>query len=469
VIHISASQIETYKLCPSKWAWQYIKKIKPTQQKGAEFGSELHETLAHYLDTGEITGAEDIKLMIHKAVEALLLPFPKSKHIKIEQEFKLPIDIDVSLVGKIDCVEGGSLPRVIDHKYLSNFNFCKTEEDLETDIQAIIYSYAFKKLWAAGEDWVYNKWIYYNASGYDRPKKVGPQKAIIIVRKLNEVEKQFNALKEIYIDPMVTALKTSASEQTLNYLGCEAYGGCPFKSLCKPGKKILSAVLAQDHATKTGETNMASKSSELIERLRKTSNASSPKNEEPAQSKRPLLPLLKKKKTTEAIETPIDGAVSADATAALTNFFSESTDENSFKFAAKDLPPVVKDTPPKKPLKKRQQEDGATTINQTPPETVKNLRVLYGVSVVKSNNENIVHLLDFLEPVSEKICKENNVKHWAAIQYTSKAVLITAVEEYLTCGTFDVTLVCQATSLEAQVLKDVLIKHAASFYEGERT
>lgn len=164
---LSFSQIDTYKTCPLQYKYQYVLKIPTPPSHAASFGETVHKTLQKfYMEvlTDRKTGEKRLVELFHslwiplgyqdknheqtrkKAGEEMLVLFFKTFHnphariIALEKPFKIKIDKDTSVTGKIDRVDakpGGDI-EIIDYKTGKK----PEEKKLKNSLQLSIYALA---------------------------------------------------------------------------------------------------------------------------------------------------------------------------------------------------------------------------------------------------------------------------------------------------------------------------------------
>ena len=224
MIKISPTQLTLFSLCPRKWAFSYIEKRKSPPSPSMEFGLEGHKAIEDYLKGGDLPD-NDIGQLVTKAIDKDLLPLPNEKNIAIEKEilFSIPIDdVEAYYFGFIDilCFEQ---QMIIDHKFTKSFRYMKSEEDLITDPQSLIYSYAL--MLELKSQTCINRWIYYAAAGNNRPRKVIGVKPVEITRTIEEVKLELKNYNSVVME--INTIRESkgkdANEVRANISACAAY------------------------------------------------------------------------------------------------------------------------------------------------------------------------------------------------------------------------------------------------------
>lgn len=168
---LSYTQIETYKLCPLQYKYQYILKIPFLPQATTSFGESIHNTLYFFyqafLKNKNITKKELIEiynrqwipigynsklhqLKMKKEGERILLNFFENFHHKniniigLEKKFKVKVVNKISIVGKIDRLDKLEKNKIeiIDYKT----GKLPEEKEIDKNLQLPIYALAIKNI-----------------------------------------------------------------------------------------------------------------------------------------------------------------------------------------------------------------------------------------------------------------------------------------------------------------------------------
>lgn len=241
---LSASQIDTYKDCPRKWAWNKIEGLEQTQAASAELGEMIHTQLERHLLGYPMDFTVGGKFGVGRPAELAataihLLPPPRFPGLRVEDKFD---KVDLSAYdnpgylfsGRIDwCLIAdlkGDGPELIigDHKSTSDIAaWAKTPEVLRTDTQAIIYArYGLTHL-APHLEKVSLQWTYIQT----RNRKISVPVTIDLTRA--EVSIAFESI-EATAREMVEVRQSGkrALDLAPNPDTCEKYGGCSFQGNC---------------------------------------------------------------------------------------------------------------------------------------------------------------------------------------------------------------------------------------------
>ena len=247
-MRISPTQITKYRRCQRLYAFEYVEGFKPPPSDKQQFGTDVHSELEQWLRDGRVPSNTPEGQTAKQGIKKGWLPTP-DKGLFIEQEFAIDWDEDLEMIGFIDCVvppDLADVPIVIDHKTTSSLNWCKTEEDLAKDEQAIIYSTVVAQQFKAQK--VKARWIYYSASnpksGRRKPNGARP------------VEVEFDVTSKSFLDLLKALLRDSKRIRRIRKRGikgralvpspqsCEMFGGCPHKERCNlSGEDRLEAYM----------------------------------------------------------------------------------------------------------------------------------------------------------------------------------------------------------------------------------
>ena len=185
---VSASQLETFTTCQRKWAWEKVAGFASDETEATLLGGRVHKILEDYLEHGTLPDQSTREGEIATA-GLHLLPPPKLPNQRIEFAFKFRSPRGNVYQGRKDFTllpaAPGDIPLVGDHKTTSDFRWAKSDEDLRTNIQALIY--AADELLRARTEAVDLEWIYYRTRGAPQARKT----SLRILAE--EVDKAFGA------------------------------------------------------------------------------------------------------------------------------------------------------------------------------------------------------------------------------------------------------------------------------------
>jgi hypothetical protein len=299
--HASASQITLYRRCNRKWWFNKIQGLPIAVGKAAELGKEIHRQLENYFRYGIMPQSPVARV----GIEGGWLPAHDTDefHLHVEAPVELHFDsMPVKVIGFSDLVmcerhskwsratDWTNKVSVLDHKTTSNFKYCKSEEELRGDPQAIIYG-----LWALckfepASDVIEFTHLYYNT-------KSPACRKIQITLDRGELEEAFARIVED-LHRMDADANSAPEAVAANAAACSDYGGCPFRARCAQigdAPQDGLAALIQSAKTNAGPDKRTTEEGEMKMPFNK--------NNESAFSK-----LLRRRKeqsdTTAVVETP---------------------------------------------------------------------------------------------------------------------------------------------------------------------
>lgn len=209
-------------MCLRKWYFIKIDGLPTPTTKAQATGIDVHAQLEGYLKTGRMPTS----LIARVGLEHLPDPATVSpENVEHEFEFTHP-DLPAKLVGIIDLVEPGEMPpRITDHKTTSDFQYCKTEEQLQSNTQAIIYgNYAAKSLFDTLP--LHFRHIYYRTRGSAQSRVVeAVLDADLLYDGFERIVSTMHTMKKASIVASADKIEPTPS-------ACSAYGGCPFRMNC---------------------------------------------------------------------------------------------------------------------------------------------------------------------------------------------------------------------------------------------
>ena len=246
MILLSASQLELYKDCPRKWGFRYLDGIVTPPHPAALLGTEVQdEQIDPYLLTGR---GFDFSRPSGEIAQKLvpLLPAPQSPGLVLRRKFEIPSPSGLfSYRGEFDIyaadskiVPGlvGGVPLLGDIKTTGNLKYAKTAEKLCTDIQAQLYAMVI--LFEEPTDELDAVWFYTRTRGAPKAER---HHVRLIASHVAEQFKIIDALGKECATIKVQA--PTAADLPPNARMCDAYGGCPFRSICNLSPAVHSAAI----------------------------------------------------------------------------------------------------------------------------------------------------------------------------------------------------------------------------------
>jgi RecB family exonuclease len=322
LVYVSASQVETYNRCPRLWAYQYIWGERTPPSKSQALGTHIHALFEDYAQTGQMRAVTtDDSIAFNDIVQAGIPFMPKNlpdPAVFVEHEIQMPTHVDgVIWKGYIDLVDlRDGAPAVYDHKTCSDFRYCKTPQELASNVQMVSYG-----LWALQtkpqEELVELKHLYHRTKG---SPKCNPVSIRVTRRHINaEWDKIGETVREMH--NLVGSQPASPQDVFPNTDACGAYGGCFFRQRCGITPSLF--------AFQTPKTNKQQEStmsmSKLRERLEGKMNGTVPLSatSAPAAAATPKAPTqdeqlakagftpahIKQLKAEDAVQEALDGRI----------------------------------------------------------------------------------------------------------------------------------------------------------------
>ena len=268
----SATQIKKFASCTRLWGWEYLEGIKPPQGAAAELGGNCHTVLEGWLAQGI---APDPATKEGKIVMPCLPHLPQpSKTLEVERQFLFELSghlyrgfVDLGYWADGEPYSMSRVWVVHDHKTTSDFMWALTEEDLLSDVQAILY--AKEAMDRHQVDAVLLSWLYMRT----KRKAIAEPRRILIDRStvesgmlvIQHYTDQMAELRRKHL-PIVREKQHQPGEDSIvltldyNAYECGAYGGCPFKDRCNLSRREkMRSIMAQDTTRGTLKERMAAR------------------------------------------------------------------------------------------------------------------------------------------------------------------------------------------------------------------
>jgi len=227
----SPSKIKTARLCGRKFYGVYVEKWDTGPKPAADFGTDVHALLEHYLGSGELPSSavaldwqsDDRQRAIQVALAAIPhLPMPPVPDIELEGWARIPLSDGTIMLGRVDMWEP-NLHRVTDFKTTSNFRYSLSEEQLAVDPQVITYAYSR----IGDADSVDVRFLYLKTRAPYYTKEV----TVSFTREeIQDAWAKLVANDVANIDEIIQADSFADVEPDLS--ACSAFGGCPFRTKC---------------------------------------------------------------------------------------------------------------------------------------------------------------------------------------------------------------------------------------------
>ncbi len=254
----SASQITTFRRCPRRWWFRSVGKLEEPTRPSAQLGTDVHAVIERYTRDGVTPGGDEAGAIASAALHHLPLPGTVPAD-RVEAAFCLRGSADLPLarpiIGKIDRIDlptplspGVYMPgRVVDYKTLSDFRYMRTAEDLQQDVQAIVYGtvsaeyFAGRKLpalrlgdslfhgYVVQPGWLRHVRFQHLYLRTTKPYKSDTCQTVLtpdgLLAGLRGIASSLDAMAEV-------SRIALPGEVAGNLEACGYYGGCPRRDLC---------------------------------------------------------------------------------------------------------------------------------------------------------------------------------------------------------------------------------------------
>lgn len=256
---VSPSQIKTHLLCPRKWYFEKVLKIRAPETANLALGTMLHGQVEDWYEKG----VEPEHLSAAKVVELPEVPEP-GPGILIEQprDYKMNMDIEgVPVKGRIDLIrppdESGQF-LVVDWKSTKDWRWVKSPEELARDPQCAVYLEYGTRLFPEATSGLFT-----HGYMHTQLKKGGARTSSADPKTVEEIHEAFDTLRPVVVAMKQTAAAPDVEDTEAVRSACDAFGGCFYKKegLC-PGVAVSRGVLVDfdnDSSTNEGEDGMSLK------------------------------------------------------------------------------------------------------------------------------------------------------------------------------------------------------------------
>ena len=225
--HVSASQITTFMDCPRKWYLNKIVGLDSPSSDAAELGRAVHEQLETYLQ-GE-GHPDESKAGVIAQQGLRYLPDPSSElfiESAVHESFPLT-DAPVPVLGYIDVFippQGTTRAEIIDHKTTSSRKWTKSEDELRTNTQLMLYASAILNADPSMQD-ISLTHIYYGT------KELFSFRVSVVVTRAH-VFYEYSQICATIKEMMKASTADNAEGVYAERSACSKYGGCPFRLAC---------------------------------------------------------------------------------------------------------------------------------------------------------------------------------------------------------------------------------------------
>jgi hypothetical protein len=260
VSHLSASQLETFALCPRKWGLARLDKIREPESTALKDGSAYHAVAERYLATGKIDHSGKYGEWLSAAVKHLPTPPINPDHIEQWFCFEVPTmrattDPAAGMIGFRGRVDLWLSWLILDHKTCSDFKWAKTSADLATGVQSVLYAHAHLRDKAPGDS-ISLRWVYVRKRGAAASVAVDAtltrEQAADVFRRVHlPLAKAITLARNAHADGTIT----TGNDLPPNPRACSAFGGCYYAATgdCKlTSNERMKALMSRGN-----DTNMA--------------------------------------------------------------------------------------------------------------------------------------------------------------------------------------------------------------------
>ena len=253
-MNVSPTQVSKARRCWRIIAFEYVEGIKPPPSVKQVFGTDVHKQLERWLSKGVPPDDTPEGRTAKQGIKKGWLPTP-GPHLMTEHRMRYQVIPGVFIKGYIDCVapyeisEKISGPLVIDHKTTSDLRWAKTEEELASDPQALMYV-----AWAMlhfGVPEVLARWVYYAASNPTGKSPRAPRGAKPVQRLFDSRDPAFielvaGILRDVHRIVYIRRTGIKALDLPPSPGSCGMYGGCAHEYRCNlSGGDRIAAYMGQ--------------------------------------------------------------------------------------------------------------------------------------------------------------------------------------------------------------------------------
>jgi len=252
--------------CQRRWWFAKVQRVPEPEEKQHVEGQKVHSEIEHYIKTGEN--------ILGDVAKAGLRFIPRHPELLVERDMSKGLTADgIPVIGRIDLIDPVGMyidehgeyqddppdsVEVIDWKTTSNLKYAKTPQELLQTVQMSGYG-MYASIAFPGTEYIRLSHVYFQTRGAHRAVKS------TALFSLAEIQDRWHTIEEVVKQMRVVAKVSSAEDVPPNVDSCNAYRGCPFKSICPiPKTSVLTNLFSK------GDSSMGS----LFDRLRQQSSKS---------------------------------------------------------------------------------------------------------------------------------------------------------------------------------------------------
>lgn len=223
--HVSASSITLFSDCETRWYHRYLRGFKTKQTDAMARGSKVHEHLEKYLETGTKPDTETVTGKIAASGLEHLPEVNETTNVEISlADFEVP-NLPIAFKGYIDLLDTKDEIHILDHKTTSAWKWTKSEEELRSNMQLIIYARHVLEHHPEAQE-VRLTHVYY----LTRPPHTSKRVSVVVPRQ--HVYDEFDKIL-VTVNKMLDVAENSIDHAEKNKSFCYSYGKqCPHYNDC---------------------------------------------------------------------------------------------------------------------------------------------------------------------------------------------------------------------------------------------
>lgn len=258
---LSVSQMMTYDAaqsggCARKWYFDKVLHVPRPPDQALLDGTRFHKEIERYL-LGEIS-AQELSPTVRAGVH--LMPQPNNARLLVEQDVSDLLTLGgVAFRGSIDCVNRSSVyvdalgceqqdPQytieVIDWKSTANLKYAKRGLDLIDNAQMIGYAEYIRRRYPSAA-FVRLSHVYFQKRGSYSAQKSTALFAVDVIRD------KWQSLNSLVDQMRASARAATVADVPPNFNSCDAFKGCPYRTMCPRPQSVVLAGYFGNRETNT--------------------------------------------------------------------------------------------------------------------------------------------------------------------------------------------------------------------------